>query len=92
MTTWDGMICRPMSRGKQAAKVFAKRRKSFHNEARFPYPFRDIAQTSCYMTRIEFRTHIADKIGYISTGGGAFLEFMEGKVLPAVGILMQRAG
>ena len=44
------------------------------------------------MTRIEFRTHIADKIGYISTGGGAFLEFMEGKVLPAVGILMQRAG
>ena len=36
--------------------------------------------------------NIADKIGYISTGGGAFLEFMEGKVLPAVGILMQRAG
>ena len=36
--------------------------------------------------------NIADKIGYISTGGGAVLECMEGKVLPAVGILMQRAG
>ncbi|MCD6027461.1 MAG: Phosphoglycerate kinase [Solimicrobium sp.] len=34
---------------------------------------------------------IAEKIGYISTGGGAFLEFLEGKTLPAVEILMQRA-
>jgi phosphoglycerate kinase len=34
---------------------------------------------------------IADRIGYISTGGGAFLEFLEGKVLPAVDILAQRA-
>jgi phosphoglycerate kinase len=34
---------------------------------------------------------IAGKIGYISTGGGAFLEFLEGKTLPAVEILMQRA-
>ncbi|MBO4789939.1 MAG: phosphoglycerate kinase [Oxalobacter sp.] len=34
---------------------------------------------------------IAEKVSYISTGGGAFLEFLEGKVLPAVGILMQRA-
>lgn len=33
---------------------------------------------------------IADKISYISTGGGAFLEFVEGKVLPAVEILEQR--
>ena len=33
---------------------------------------------------------IADKISYISTGGGAFLEFVEGKVLPAVEILEKR--
>ena len=34
---------------------------------------------------------IADKVSYISTGGGAFLEFVEGKVLPAVAILEARA-
>ena len=34
---------------------------------------------------------IADKVSYISTGGGAFLEFVEGKVLPAVEILEKRA-
>jgi phosphoglycerate kinase len=35
--------------------------------------------------------NIEDKISYISTGGGAFLEFVEGKTLPAVEILEQRA-
>jgi phosphoglycerate kinase len=35
---------------------------------------------------------IEDSISYISTGGGAFLEFVEGKKLPAVDILEQRAG
>ncbi len=35
--------------------------------------------------------NIADKVGYISTAGGAFLEFLEGKTLPAVEILSQRA-
>lgn len=35
--------------------------------------------------------NVADKISYISTGGGAFLEFVEGKVLPAVAILQERA-
>ncbi len=34
---------------------------------------------------------IADKIGYISTAGGAFLEFLEGKALPAVAVLEERA-
>jgi phosphoglycerate kinase len=35
--------------------------------------------------------NITEQIGYISTGGGAFLEFLEGKTLPAVEILTQRA-
>ncbi len=34
---------------------------------------------------------IKDKVSYISTGGGAFLEFVEGKPLPAVEMLKQRA-
>lgn len=34
---------------------------------------------------------VAARIGYISTAGGAFLEFLEGKTLPAVAILQQRA-
>ncbi|NMM26220.1 MAG: phosphoglycerate kinase [Glaciimonas sp.] len=34
---------------------------------------------------------IADQIDYISTAGGAFLEFLEGKTLPAIEVLKQRA-
>ncbi|WP_237057317.1 phosphoglycerate kinase [Microbulbifer sediminum] len=34
---------------------------------------------------------IADKVSYISTGGGAFLEYVEGKTLPAVAMLEERA-
>jgi phosphoglycerate kinase len=34
--------------------------------------------------------NIADKVSYISTGGGAFLEYVEGKVLPAVAVLESR--
>ncbi|MDX1562412.1 MAG: phosphoglycerate kinase [Gammaproteobacteria bacterium] len=33
---------------------------------------------------------IADRVSYISTGGGAFLEFLEGKTLPAVAVLERR--
>jgi phosphoglycerate kinase len=35
---------------------------------------------------------VEDGISYISTGGGAFLEFVEGKTLPAVAMLQSRAG
>ena len=34
---------------------------------------------------------VADRLSYISTGGGAFLEFVEGKKLPAVEMLERRA-
>ena len=34
---------------------------------------------------------VRDRISYLSTGGGAFLEFLEGKSLPAVAILQERA-
>ena len=34
---------------------------------------------------------VAAGISYISTGGGAFLEFLEGRTLPAVAVLMERA-
>lgn len=37
------------------------------------------------------RFGVADRIGYISTGGGAFLEFLEGRPLPAVAALAARA-
>jgi phosphoglycerate kinase len=34
---------------------------------------------------------ITNQVDYISTGGGAFLEFLEGKILPAVEVLIERA-
>ena len=34
---------------------------------------------------------VTDRISYISTGGGAFLEFLEGRTLPAIAVLEQRA-
>ena len=37
------------------------------------------------------RFDLAGRISYISTGGGAFLEYVEGKTLPAVAVLEQRA-
>ncbi len=38
-----------------------------------------------------FKYGITEQVSYISTGGGAFLEFLEGKKLPAVEVLEQRA-
>jgi phosphoglycerate kinase len=35
---------------------------------------------------------LTDQVSYVSTGGGAFLEFLEGRTLPAVAMLQQRAG
>ncbi|MEK9662863.1 MAG: phosphoglycerate kinase, partial [Alphaproteobacteria bacterium] len=35
---------------------------------------------------------VADRLSYISTAGGAFLEFLEGKTLPAIAMLEARAG
>ena len=34
---------------------------------------------------------VSQSISYLSTGGGAFLEFLEGKTLPAVAVLEERA-
>ena len=34
---------------------------------------------------------LSERISYLSTGGGAFLEFLEGKTLPAVAVLESRA-
>ena len=34
---------------------------------------------------------LTDQLSYVSTGGGAFLEFLDGTLLPAVAILTQRA-
>ena len=38
------------------------------------------------------RFGITERVSYISTGGGAFLEFLEGKKLPAVAVLEERHG
>ena len=34
---------------------------------------------------------VADRIGYLSTGGGAFLEYLEGRTLPGVAALDEAA-
>jgi phosphoglycerate kinase len=37
------------------------------------------------------KSGVVDRISYVSTGGGAFLEFVEGKTLPALAVLEERA-
>ena len=37
------------------------------------------------------KSGVQDQIDYVSTGGGAFLEMLEGKTLPAIAILQERA-
>lgn len=59
---------------------------------------RAVAQSSAFsiagggdtLTALE-KYGMSDKISYLSTGGGAFLEFLEGKNLPAVAVLESRA-
>ena len=36
------------------------------------------------------RYGVEERVSYVSTGGGAFLEFLEGKTLPAVAVLEER--
>jgi phosphoglycerate kinase len=57
---------------------------------------RAVADSSAYSVigggdsvRAVYQAGVADRISYISTGGGAFLEFMEGKTLPGVAALEQ---
>ena len=45
---------------------------------------------ACSKACLVDKFNIEDKISYISTGGGAFLEFLEGKKLPVVEILESR--
>src|SRR5574343_1022940 len=48
-------------------------------------------KTAARLSAIIAKFNIADDVGYISTGGGAFLEFLEGKTLPAIEALEARA-
>ena len=64
-----------------------------------PRPSRAIAESSAFSmagggdTLAAIAKYgIEQQVGYISTGGGAFLEILEGKTLPAFEILTRRAG
>ena len=41
------------------------------------------------MATVGLAAGVTDRIGYISTGGGAFLEFLEGRTLPGVAALSE---
>ena len=63
---------------------------AFHDEGKALELYTAIKQRGCAWETID-AFGIRDKVSYISTGGGTFLEFMEGKTLPAVAMLEKRA-
>jgi phosphoglycerate kinase len=80
---WNGPIgvfeLQPFAQGTQALSL------AIANSAAF-----SIAGGGDTLAAIE-KYAISDKISYISTGGGAFLEFIEGKDLPALAMLQEKA-
>ena len=52
---------------------------------------RDAYRTGRGIIRLRAKAGVEETFSYVSTAGGAFLEYLEGKVLPAVDILEKRA-
>ena len=78
-----------MSRGGPAGRPFAKGTKTLAQAIADSKAF-SIAGGGDTIAAIN-KFGLADRISYISTAGGAFLEFLEGKTLPAVAALEARA-